>query len=77
MVGIANIVTGLTIAASAVSGSAIKPIQKRLAHDKVVEFPESVPEGLLGELYLRYQPLLEVFGGCLPFPAVDKDGNIK
>ena len=53
------------------------PLKTRLAHDKVVEFPETVPGGLRGDLYKRYHPFLEVHDGCIPFPAFDKDGNIK
>ncbi|KAL2869072.1 NPP1 family protein [Aspergillus lucknowensis] len=44
-------------------------------HDAVVGFPETVPDGTLGEQYLAYQPYLVVENGCVPFPAVDADGN--
>ncbi|KAF9884241.1 hypothetical protein FE257_001973 [Aspergillus nanangensis] len=44
-------------------------------HDKVVGFPETVPSGTSGDVYLAYQPLLHVVNGCVPFPAVDADGN--
>ncbi|KAL2826322.1 putative NPP1 domain protein [Aspergillus cavernicola] len=46
-----------------------------IAHDAVVGFPETVPTGSIGDLYLAYQPYLEVINGCVPFPAVDADGN--
>lgn len=26
---------------------------------------------------LKYKPLLKVFNGCVPFPAVDADGNTR
>lgn len=45
--------------------------------DKVVGFDQSVPSGTLGEVYLAYQPKLYVVNGCVPFPAVDVNGNIK
>lgn len=46
-------------------------------HDKVVGFPETVPNGTTGDVYLAYQPLLYVVNGCVPFPAVDAEGNTK
>ncbi|KAL2825707.1 hypothetical protein BJY01DRAFT_256175, partial [Aspergillus pseudoustus] len=44
-------------------------------HDAVVGFPQTVPDSTLGELYLAYQPYLYVESGCVPFPAVDAEGN--
>jgi len=44
-------------------------------HDAVVGFPETVPSGTLGSLYLKHKPFLQVDGGCVPFPAVDGSGN--
>ncbi|KAB8070600.1 necrosis inducing protein [Aspergillus leporis] len=44
-------------------------------HDKVVGFPETVPEGATGDVYKAYQPYLKVVNGCVPFPAVDAKGN--
>lgn len=44
-------------------------------HDKVVSLPQTVPSGPQGELYLAYQPRLKVVNGCVPFPAVDAQGN--
>ncbi|SPO03309.1 related to NPP1 domain protein [Cephalotrichum gorgonifer] len=53
------------------------PFTKRavIAHDAVVGFPETVPSGDLGNLYLKYKPRLKVFNGCVPFPAVEADGD--
>lgn len=45
--------------------------------DKVVVFNQTVPSGTTGEVYLAYQPDLYVVNGCVPFPAVDKNGNTK
>ena len=61
---------------SAVSAAAI---QKRavIAHDAVVGFPQTVPSGTLGQLYLKYKPTLKVVNGCVPFPAVDAEGNVS
>lgn len=44
-------------------------------HNAVVGFPQTVPSGLNGELYLKYKPYLEVSNGCVPFPAVNAAGD--
>ncbi|KAK2735430.1 C6 zinc finger domain-containing protein [Colletotrichum kahawae] len=64
----------LAAAASFVSAA---PIQARavIDHDAVVGFPETVPSGTVGALYLKYKPYLKVVNGCVPFPAVDAAGN--
>lgn len=46
-----------------------------IAHDAVVGFAEAVPDNSEGDLMLAYKPYLKVFNGCVPFPAVDADGN--
>lgn len=46
-------------------------------HDQVVGFPETVPSGIKGEVYKAYQPYLKVDAGCVPFPAVDAEGNTR
>ncbi|KAL1646386.1 hypothetical protein SLS58_003346 [Diplodia intermedia] len=64
--------------AGVVSGAPVDAaVEKRavIAHDAVVGFAETVPTGTLGELYLKYKPYLYVVNGCVPFPAVDADGN--
>lgn len=48
-----------------------------IAHDAVVGFPETVPDTTVGQLYLKYKPHLKVVNGCVPFPAVDADGNTR
>ncbi|KAL3443770.1 necrosis inducing protein-domain-containing protein [Aspergillus insuetus] len=55
----------------------VAPLTSRdvIDHDAVVGFPETVPDSTLGQLYLAYQPYLYVEGGCVPFPAVDAEGN--
>ncbi|KAE8374208.1 necrosis inducing protein [Aspergillus bertholletiae] len=44
-------------------------------HDAVVGFDQTVPSGTTGDVYLAYQPDLYVVNGCVPFPAVDAEGN--
>lgn len=46
-------------------------------HDAVVGFAEAVPDSSEGDLMLAYKPYLKVFNGCVPFPAVDADGNTR
>lgn len=46
-----------------------------IAHDAVVGFAETVPATTEGDLMLKFKPYLKVFNGCVPFPAVDSDGN--
>jgi len=66
----------LTLALYSVASLAA-PLERRavINHDAVVGFPETVPSGTLGSLYLKYKPFLKVDGGCVPFPAVDASGN--
>jgi hypothetical protein len=45
--------------------------------DAVVGFAETVPDTAAGELMLKWQPYLYVVDGCVPFPAVDEDGNTR
>lgn len=63
-------------AVAAVNASAI---QRRgtVANSQIVGLPESVPAGITGDLYEAYQPYLDVQNGCVPFPAVDANGNTK
>lgn len=51
--------------------------RESIDHDKVVGFPETVPSGTTGDVYKAYQPLLKVVNGCVPFPAVDAQGNVR
>ncbi|KEZ46060.1 Uncharacterized protein SAPIO_CDS0906 [Scedosporium apiospermum] len=63
---------------AAISGVATgRPVERRsvINHDAVVGFSETVPAGTIGELYLKYKPYLKVFNGCVPFPAVEADGD--
>ena len=48
-----------------------------IAHTAVVGFPQTVPAGLTGTLMLKYKPFLNVFNGCVPFPAVNAGGDTR
>lgn len=65
------------LASTAAVIAAPTSIEKRavINHDAVVGFPQTVPSGLTGQLYLKYKPYLKVDNGCVPFPAVDSSGN--
>lgn len=69
----------LTLLSSLVSLIACAPFKERdilkLDPDKVVGFPETVPNTTIGRLMLSHKPYLAIHNGCMSFPAVDKDGN--
>lgn len=44
-------------------------------YNTVPSAPQDVGDGIAGELYLKYKPYLEVYNGCVSFPAVDGSGN--
>ena len=69
---------GLTLF-SAVLLAVSAPLLPRavLPHDEIVGFPETVPDTRVGQLYLKYKPHLYVANGCVPFPAVDAEGNTR
>jgi hypothetical protein len=46
-------------------------------YDQVSGFPQTVPSGLTGTLYLKYKPFLEVYNGCVPYPAVNSAGDTR
>ncbi|KAJ5110406.1 necrosis inducing protein [Penicillium argentinense] len=46
-----------------------------VASDEIVGFDQKVPPGTVGDVYLAYQPHLYVVNGCVPFPAVDENGD--
>lgn len=65
---------------SASAWAAPLQLQRRyevIDHDAVVGFAQTVPSGTEGTLYLKYKPYLYVVNGCVPFPAVDADGNVS
>lgn len=75
MVVLSNLAAGLLLASTA--HSAAVTLQPRLAHNKVKPFAQAVPSSWLGQMYLKHKPYLAVLSGCVPFPAVDPQGNVK
>jgi hypothetical protein len=77
-ISIVRLSSWLTVITSAVNGAPLG-IEPRavIAHNAVVGFPQTVPADTTGQLYLKYKPYLKVFNGCVPFPAVEADGDTK
>ncbi|KAF5019925.1 hypothetical protein F66182_8048 [Fusarium sp. NRRL 66182] len=73
MVLVSQLLSGLALASAAFAS----PLERRavIGHNAVVGFPEAVPSNTAGSLYLKYKPYLRVLNGCVPFPAVDRQGN--
>lgn len=79
-----SILLALAVAAQSVLGAPATTTGRSLVearaiidHDAVVGFAEAVPANTEGTLMLKYKPYLKVFNGCVPFPAVDADGNTR
>ena len=69
----------LLLATTAVNASPLSFLWRRavLPNNQIVGLPETVPDGIVGQLYEAYQPFLDVYNGCVPSPAVDAAGNTK
>lgn len=79
---IANLpVSALVVSAAiaAPSRTDSSPVAKRsdIASDEVVGFDTTVADDTEGDLMLQWQPYLYVVDGCVPFPAVDAEGNTR
>ncbi|KAJ5885532.1 hypothetical protein N7495_010042, partial [Penicillium taxi] len=75
---IMNLMLASGLALSALVGtSAANTLSGRgtVGSDDIVGFDETVPSGTTGDVYLAYQPHLKVVNGCVPFPAVDAEGD--
>ncbi|KAI1193051.1 NPP1-domain-containing protein [Nemania serpens] len=61
----------LSLLAAGIASNAA-PLEPRgvISHDAVVGFAESA-----SDLALKFKPWLKVVNGCVPFPAVDANGN--
>lgn len=67
----------LALASTAFSRPQTLKTRADIAHDAVVSFDETVPDTTAGALMLKWKPSLYVVDGCVPFPAVDEDGNTR
>lgn len=75
MFKLAQVLIGF-VAASCVNAAPLDLTRRAvIAHDAVVGFAQAVPSGITGTLMLKYKPWLDVYNGCVPFPAVDAAGN--
>ncbi|MGX4645054.1 NPP1 family protein [Holzapfeliella sp. JNUCC 80] len=75
-----KVVTVLSAVALGLSVSAVNhPSQSTSAavidHNKVVGFKETNPSNLTEQIEKKYKPVLKVYSGAVPFPAVDAAGN--
>jgi hypothetical protein len=82
MVGFSKRVSTALLAASVANATPIQEasiLERRgtIASDEIVGFAQAVPSNITGEVYLAYQPYLKVVNGCVPFPAVDAEGDTK
>ncbi|KAK1624821.1 necrosis inducing protein-domain-containing protein, partial [Colletotrichum phormii] len=48
---------------------------KWLGHNKIVGFKETPGYDLVGDIEMAFKPLLHSYSGCVPYPAVDANGN--
>jgi hypothetical protein len=69
--------TALAFMGAALAAPHAHKARADIAHDAVVGFDETVPDTTIGELMLKWQPDLYVVDGCVPFPAVDAEGNTR
>lgn len=62
---------------AAAPGATAFPFWRRavIAHDAVTGFAQTVPGDVEGAAMLKFKPWLNVRNGCVPFPAVDAQGN--
>lgn len=73
-----QLVSGLLLAANYVCAAPLGLTSRAVInHDTVVGFPQTVPSGIVGTLMLKYKPYLEVYNGCVPFPAVNAAGDTR
>ncbi|CAK7233695.1 hypothetical protein SBRCBS47491_008698 [Sporothrix bragantina] len=67
--------TAAFLAVRSVAASPFLSKRGTIGSDDIVGFSQTVPSGETGDVYLAYQPFLYVVNGCVPFPAVDAEGD--
>lgn len=73
----AQVQTAFVALLSLVSASPLVTREERIPHKDVVPLDEALVGGAYGKAYKKFQPYLTVSTGCVPFPAVDKDGRLR
>ena len=77
-ISLRNLYVSLFLATTCVSASPVSLVSRAvISHDAVEAFPQTVPSGIAGSLYLKYKPFLEVYTGCIPYPAVNAAGDTR
>ncbi|KAK7746265.1 hypothetical protein SLS53_002224 [Cytospora paraplurivora] len=66
---------GVALAAPSRTHSSPSVRRSDIPHDEVVGFNTTVADDTEGDLMLQWQPDLKVVDGCVPYPAVDAEGN--
>jgi hypothetical protein len=86
MAVLSNLVLGLLASVAVASPTPVQYLPDHVADlmpratlgvDEIVGFAETVPATTAGTVYEAYQPFLKVVNGCVPFPAVDAEGNTR
>lgn len=72
-----SLVAGVALAAPSRTDSSAVARRSDIAHDEVVGFSETVADNTEGDLMLQWKPYLYVVDGCVPFPAVDAEGDTR
>lgn len=69
----------MSAALAAPSRTHSAPVAKRsdISSSEVVGFDTTVADDTEGDLMLKWQPYLYVVDGCVPFPAVDAEGDTR
>ena len=68
-------VQGVAIQSKSAVSTSILQARDVIGHDDVEPFPETIQLEPLGSLVKQFQPFLKVQNGCVPFPAIDINGN--
>ncbi|KUI55454.1 hypothetical protein VP1G_02838 [Cytospora mali] len=69
------LVVSAALAAPSRTHSSLNAKRSDIPSDDVVGFDTTVADDTEGDLMLKWQPYLYVVDGCVPFPAVDAEGD--
>lgn len=71
------LVVSAALAAPSKTDSSTVAKRSDIGIDAVVGFEQAVADDTEGDLMLQWKPYLHVVDGCVPFPAVDAEGNTR